>query len=179
MITTQEVEMTRAEAVGDIEHSILAASKIMVNILAESLIHEGHENVTVAQFRILDMIYNGTDTPTEIAKMLDVSPPAITVLLEKLEGKSFLTRLTNTDDRRRVALILTPDGIDLVENVNDYRAKYLQKVLKKMGRDRATQLQESLAAFNLGYSKLKSKTVDSFAGRDIKRLDSRQKAAKQ
>ena len=171
--------MTRAEAVGDIEHSILAASKIMVNILAESLIHEGQENVTVAQFRILDMIYNGTDTPTEIAKMLDVSLPAITGLLEKLEGKGFLTRLTNTDDRRRVALILTSDGIDLVENANDYRAKYLQKVLKKMGRDRATQLQESLAAFNLGYSNLKSKTVDSFAGRDIKRLDSRQKAAKQ
>ena len=162
--------MTKAEAVIDIEHSILSASKIMVNILAESLIHGGYENVTVAQFRILDMVYNGTDTPIDIAKMLDVSQPAITGILEKLEGKGLLTRLTNTDDRRRVALLLTPAGIDLVENVNDYRAKYLQKVLKKMGRERTAQLQESVAAFNLGYSQLKSQAVDAFAGRDIKRL---------
>ena len=165
--------MGRTKAVVEIEHSVLAASKIMVNILAESLFHEGHEDVTVAQFRILDMIYNGTDTPMDIAKMLDVSPPAITVLLEKLEGKGLLTRLTNTDDRRRVVLILTPDGIDLVENVNDYRVKYLQKVLKQMGLDRVTQLQESLEAFNLGYSKLKSKSVETFAGRDVKRLDAK------
>ena len=162
--------MTRTETRDDIEHSILAASKIMVNILAESLIHGGYENVTVAQFRILDMIYNGTDSPIDIAKMLDVSQPAITVMLEKLEGKGLLTRLMNTDDRRRVALVLTPDGIDLVERVNDYRAKYLQKVMRKMGRDGAAQLQESLAAFNLGYSQLKSQAVDAFAGRDIKRL---------
>jgi len=165
--------MGRTKTVVEIEHSVLAASKIMVNILAESLFHEGHEDVTVAQFRILDMIYNGTDTPMDIAKMLDVSPPAITVLLEKLEGKELLTRLINTDDRRKVALVLTPDGIDLVENVNDYRVKYLQKVLKQMGLDRTTQLQESLEAFNLGYSKLKSKSVETFAGRDVKRMDAK------
>lgn len=165
--------MRRTETVGDIEHNILAASKIMVNILAESLIHEGYENVTVAQFRILDMIYNGTDTPIDLAKMLDVSQPAITVLLEKLEGKGLLTRLINTDDRRRVAIVLTPDGIDLVEKVNDYRAKYLQKVLRKMGRDRSAQLQESLGAFNLGYSQLKSKALEAFAGHDIKRLENK------
>lgn len=171
--------MTRAEAVGDIEHSILAASKIMVNILAESLIREGHENVTVAQFRILDMIYNGTDTPTEIAKMLNVSAPAITVMLEKLESKGLLTRLMHASDRRRVELTLSAQGFDIVENVNDYRASYLKNVLKQMGRDRTNQLQESLAAFNLSYSKLKSKAVDTFAGRDIKRWDARQKAAQQ
>jgi hypothetical protein len=42
-----------------------------------------------------------------------------------------------------------------------------------MGRERTAQLQESLGAFNLGYSQLKSKAVDVFAGRDIKRLETK------
>lgn len=163
----------------EIENSILLASKIMVNILAESLIRAGDKDITVPQFRILDMVYNGTTTPAEIARMLDVSPPSISELLEKLENKRLLTRLINTADRRKIELALSDIGLTTVEKVNDYRAAYLQRILKKMGPEQGMQLRESLANFNLSYAKLKSKAVDTLADQDIKRLDSRQKAAKQ
>ena len=54
------------------------------------------------QFRILDMIHNLTDKPTEIARMLDVSPPAISFLLEKLEEKGL--------DRKKLSAPSTADG---------------------------------------------------------------------
>ena len=162
--------MKKVSAPSEIEHSMLLASKIMVNILAESLIHEGSVDITVPQFRILDMVYNGTSSPVEIARMLDVSPPSISELLEKLENKRLLTRLTNTTDRRKVELVLSDTGLETVEKVNDYRASYLQRILKKMGSGPASQLKESLADFNTNYAKLKSSQVDSLAQRDMKRL---------
>jgi DNA-binding MarR family transcriptional regulator len=171
--------MKKSKTPSEIEHSILLASKIMVNILAESLIRAGDKDITVPQFRILDMVYNGTTTPAEIARMLDVSPPSISEMLEKLENKGLLTRLINTADRRKIELTLSEIGLTTVENVNDYRAAYLQRILNRMGRETAMQLKESLAGFNQSYAKLKSKAVDTLADRDIQRFDTKQRATKQ
>lgn len=154
----------------EIEQSILLASKIMVNILAESLIHEGVEDITVPRFRILDMVYNGTTTPVELARMLDISPPSISEMLEKLESKGLLARLVDTTDRRKIELALSETGQNMVEKVNDYRASYLKRILKKMGPEPAMQLRESLTNFNLNYAKLKNSQVGGLAKRDIKRL---------
>ncbi len=64
-----------AEALLELEDKILSASKIMVNILAESLMHENVQGLSAPQFRILDMVFHGVDKPADVAKMLDVSPP--------------------------------------------------------------------------------------------------------
>lgn len=162
--------MKRGSAYSEIDKNILLASKIMVNILAESLVHEGIDDITVPQFRILDMVYNDACSPVEIARMLSVSPPSISELLEKLENKGLLTRLPNTADRRKVELVLSESGLDTVEKVNDFRASCLRKILKKMGDGSAAQLQESLAEFNANYATLKNSRVEAFAERDIRRM---------
>jgi DNA-binding MarR family transcriptional regulator len=143
--------MKTPEKTEGIVDSILTASRIMVNILAESLMHEGIDQITVPQFRILDMIRNLTDKPADIARMLDVSPPAITFLLEKLEEKGLIRRVSSTSDRRRIELELTEKGIDQVQRVNVRREKYLKKVLKNMDTKSASQLESSLKAFNRSY----------------------------
>jgi DNA-binding MarR family transcriptional regulator len=135
------------------------ASRIMVNILAESLMHVGEEQITVPQFRILDMIHNLTDKPTEIARMLDVSPPSISFLLEKLEEKGLIERNLSTSDRRRIELALTEKGIGLVRRVNTYRKKYLKKVLQHMDESSRSQLESSLASFTESYLWLKNNRV--------------------
>lgn len=142
-----------------IEESIMSASRIMVNMLAESLMHVGEEHITVPQFRILDMIHNLTDKPTEIARMLDVSPPAISFLLEKLEEKGLVERNLSTIDRRRIELALTDKGIGLVRRVNAYRKQYLKKVLQHMDEGSRSQLESSLAAFTESYLQLKNDRV--------------------
>jgi DNA-binding MarR family transcriptional regulator len=144
----------------DIEQNVLSASKIMVNILAESLISQGLEDITVPKFRILDMVYNGISNPAEIARMLDVSPPAISGMLEKLETIGFLERVIDPEDRRRIEVSLTEKGSSAVERVNDYRAAYLKKILRRMGPDQAERLRESLEAFSESYSQLKSKGAE-------------------
>jgi DNA-binding MarR family transcriptional regulator len=146
-----------AEALLELEDKILSASKIMVNILAESLMHENVQGLSAPQFRILDMVFHGVDKPADVAKMLDVSPPALTWILEKLENMGFLERSHSDSDRRRVVLGLTSMGEDVVRSVNAYRRSLLVKVLGGMEDKEVAQLESALEAFSDSYMKLKEK----------------------
>jgi DNA-binding MarR family transcriptional regulator len=159
----EERAMKNRATQAKLEENLMSASRIMVNMLAESLMRVGEEQISVPQFRILDMINSLTDKPTEIARMLDVSPPAISFLLERLEEKGLIERNLGTADRRRIELVLTEKGIGLVRRVNAYRKKNLKKVLQPMDADSRSQLESSLAAFTESYLRLKDNRA---AGRD-------------
>lgn len=139
----------------DLEDEILSASKIMVNILAESLMNAKVQGLSAPQFRILDMVYHGVDKPADVAKMLDVSPPAITWILEKLENMGFLERGHTKSDRRRTVLGLTSTGKDVVRRVNARRRNLLSKVLDGMEDKEVVQLEGALEAFSNSYMNLK------------------------
>ncbi len=141
-----------------IEESILTASRIMVNILAESLLEEKAEHISVAQFRILDMVGNRVDKPSQLARMLDVSPPAVSALSEKLEERGLLLRTVSASDRRRVHLALTPEGERIVERVNVHRRRRLATVLKKMSSSECVSLEDALEGFNRAYRDMKKGT---------------------
>lgn len=142
-----------------LEESILTASRIMVNILAESLLEEKAEQISVAQFRILDMVGNLVDKPSQLARMLDVSPSAISALLEKLDEKGLLRRRFSVSDRRRVHLELTPAGKRIVERVNTHRRRRLASVLKGMSAAECVGLEDALQAFNRAYRNMKKGTA--------------------
>jgi DNA-binding MarR family transcriptional regulator len=139
----------------ELEDKILSASKVMVNILVESLIQAKVQGLPAPQFRILDMVYHGFDKPADVAKMLDVSPSATTWLLERLEEKGFIERTHSSSDRRRVVLELTGMGKDVVRRVNAHRRNLLGKVLSNMKERAVKQLDESLEAFSGSYLQLK------------------------
>ena len=147
-----------AEALLELEDKILSASKIMVNILAESLMHENVQGLSAPQFRILDMVFHGVDKPADVAKMLDVSPPALTWILEKLENMGFLERSHSDSDRRRVVLGLTSMGEDVVRRVNAHRRNLLVKVLGGMEAKEVAQLESALETFTNSYMNLKEKS---------------------
>lgn len=141
----------------EIEENLLNASRIMVNILAEALLREGGEQITAPQFRILDMVANLTGKPAEIARMLGISPPAVTFLLERLEMKGLLRREPGTSDRRRVEIALTGKGADLVRRVNARRRRLLHAILRRMDGPSRGRLASSLAEFNRAYLGMKER----------------------
>lgn len=153
--------MKKPEGRTTLEDNIMTASRIMVNILAESLIRVGEEQITVPQFRILDMIGNLTDKPTEMARMLGVKPPAVSFLLEKLEEKGLVERRLGAVDRRRIELALTEKGEAVVLRVNHYREKYMKVVLQGMDEGSRTRLEDSLKEFAESYLRLKEAGTES------------------
>lgn len=134
---------------------ILFASKVMVNILAEALIGARVQGLSAPQYRVLDMIYNGVDKPAELARMLDISPPAISSILMKLEEGGFMKRGHTKEDRRRVVLELTGMGKDVVRRVNARRRKLINAVLDRMDEQEIRQLETSLEAFTSSYLQIK------------------------
>lgn len=53
--------------------------------------------------------------PSTMARMMMLSPAAMTNRLDRLEGRGLLTRVPNPDDRRSVLVRLTAAGRDLVD----------------------------------------------------------------
>lgn len=129
----------------------------MVNMLAEALINEGVKGISTFNFRILDMINQGIDKPTEIARMFSVVPSTLTSALEKLEKLKFLTRNFSETDRRRIVLKLTVAGEALVQKVNASRMHYIAEVLEGMDQEVKDQLRESLLVFIQSYYVLKKR----------------------
>lgn len=146
-----------ADVSQEFSEKILSASKNMVNILAEALIGARIQGLSAPQYRVLDMIYHGVDKPADLAVMLDVSPPAISSILTKLEDGGFMERGRTAEDRRRVVLELTGMGKDVVRRVNARRRKLINAVLERMDEQEIKQLETSLEAFTDGYLQLKSK----------------------
>ncbi len=66
--------------------------------------------LSLAQFRILELVSRGTERSTHIASRLATSKPAVTVVVDGLVGAGLLTRSSLPGDRRVIRLALTPDG---------------------------------------------------------------------
>lgn len=133
---------------------LLAMSRVMVNILAGSLVRADVPGISAPQFRILDMVYNGVDKPADCARMLDVTPPAVTSIIDKLVDKGFVERKSEPQDRRRVVLSLTPAGRRAVRRVNDRRAEVLNGILDNMRPADVQKFEISIRAFLEGYDRL-------------------------
>lgn len=67
--------------------------------------------ITRVAWAVLGSIhYDEKLTPSELAEFLSLDRAAITRLLDKLETEKLITRRRTGDDRRSVALRLTPKG---------------------------------------------------------------------
>jgi len=68
-------------------------------------------------------------TASDIARQLEVSAPAVSRTLNRLEEKHFIERLAHPGDRRNVRIVLTDEGGAAVEeNMNKVKA-FLERAL--------------------------------------------------
>ena len=109
--------------------------------------------LTLAQFRILDRLADGSAGGANLADWLAVKPPSVTTVVDGLVKRRLVERTVDADDRRRVTHALTPDGRTLHATVSDSVAHRLGEVLAALPEDGrpATQYRtmiEALAAWN-------------------------------
>jgi DNA-binding MarR family transcriptional regulator len=70
-------------------------------------------------FNVLMALHNNDDRtlePCQLAQRLLISRPSVTGLLDTLQGKGLVERLPHAEDRRRVLVRLTDDGLALLES---------------------------------------------------------------
>lgn len=74
-------------------------------------------NITVGQFHVLRLIRYGKNTVGELANARQISPSAVSQLVDILVGKGYVTRQENQKDRRFIQLELTDIGAELLNTV--------------------------------------------------------------
>ena len=98
-------------------------------------------------FNVLMALHNSESRmlePYQLADRLLVSRPSVTGLLDTLQAKGLVARRPHPDDRRRVLVVLTAEGLALLDNhfAEHYRA--LNELFDELSHDERAQLVQLL-----------------------------------
>lgn len=84
--------------------------------------------ITGSQFHLLNKIEKEKVTNVKhLAKILNVKPSAITVMLERLVQHGFVSRVQDEKDRRSVAVTLTEEGVRVLQKAKENSREVLKK----------------------------------------------------
>ena len=100
---------------GQIVRLNMAVSRVLEHITGEA-------GITVADYLVLAVVRRSPGhctTPTAIATVLGRTTGGMTLALDRLEAAGWVRRAPHPDDRRRILVELTPDGLRLATRVND------------------------------------------------------------
>ncbi|GLG00246.1 hypothetical protein Alches_02850 [Alicyclobacillus hesperidum subsp. aegles] len=84
---------------------------VLAHHLGPHLVNRMHVGLTAGQFFTLHVIQEeGRCKVSQLAEKMEVTPSAITVMLDRLESHGLVTRLRDQEDRRVVVIELTAAG---------------------------------------------------------------------
>jgi DNA-binding MarR family transcriptional regulator len=72
--------------------------------------------------------------------------PDVTRLLDRMEKRGLISRARESRDRRMVLARLTPEGLKLVDRLDEPVQRMHRKLLGHLGKERLRALRELLAA---------------------------------
>jgi long-chain acyl-CoA synthetase len=70
--------------------------------------------LSLPQYRVLSLLGDGSTASSALAHRLAVSPPSVTAVVDGLVARALVERQADPEDRRRLTLLLTPGGVDLL-----------------------------------------------------------------
>lgn len=77
---------------------------------------------------------------TELSNILDITPAAITHVINSLEDKELIERITTKDDRRVVYIKLTDAGINKYLELNKRSEENLLNLVEYLGNEDSNEL---------------------------------------
>jgi DNA-binding MarR family transcriptional regulator len=110
------------------------------------------EELSTTQYNVLRILRGSPQGLTcgEIARRMITRDPDVTRLLDRLEKRGLISRSRESRDRRVVLARISPEGLKLVNRLDEPVQKIHRKQLGHMGKDRLRALAELLAAARSG-----------------------------
>lgn len=119
---------------------LFRAFNAALNVQSEELRPLG---LSPSAWNVLMALHNTADRmlePCQLAQRLLISRPSVTGLLDTLQTKSLIERLPHADDRRRVLVHLTDEGLRVIEaHVGTHYAE-MNKLLADLSGDEKAML---------------------------------------
>ena len=107
--------------------------------MAKELANAGHD-LTFSQYITIKRLALGTAGVTELAKAADLNPGAMTRLLDRLEARGLLARVTDPNDRRALHIDLTDAGIAMWRDVDQCGQRVRERAMRGMDDAARAQL---------------------------------------
>ena len=85
---------------------------------------------------------------SDLAKVVLMNPPALTKMVDRMVADGLVQRQISPEDQRRVTLILTNMGLDLVQNVRQPAIHQNATVVEQLGPEKAALIHEALESLN-------------------------------
>jgi DNA-binding MarR family transcriptional regulator len=82
----------------------------------------------------------------ELAAEEGISPPALSGHIDRLERAGFLERVRSTEDRRRVGLRLTQDGVRLMRRIRARRTTWLAERMRGLDESELAAIDAAIPA---------------------------------
>jgi MarR family transcriptional regulator, 2-MHQ and catechol-resistance regulon repressor len=112
-----------------------------------------------SDFRVLEVLLHKGPLPVNtIGPIVDLTPGSISIAVDRLVAKGFVSRVESTEDRRVRIVALTPGGKDLIASafrkhslqmkrvfseLSPEELRGLEAALKKIGKRAAALMEES------------------------------------
>lgn len=97
-----------------------------------------NNNINITEFAVLEVLYlKGKQTIQQIAKSILITSGSMTYVIDKLEQKGLLKRTACPDDRRAIHVILTDDGINLMNKIMPKHQELIDDMFGSLNHDEA------------------------------------------
>jgi len=142
-------ESNRALRVGSPEESAFLDLLRTADVLTRGAIGVlKAEDLSLTQYNVLRILRGAPQGLAcgDIASRMITRDPDVTRLLDRMEKRGLISRNRETRDRRQVTTRVTPEGLKLVDRMDEPVQKIHRKQLGHLGKDRLRALSDLLAA---------------------------------
>lgn len=123
--------------------ALLRARENVMAPIREMLAASG---ITEQQWRVLRVLSdNGPMDASRLSDRASLLLPSLTRIAQNMEANGLITRTTDTQDRRRLVLAITPAGQKVLDDNRAQAARIAQRFEDVLGRDRLDELLDMLA----------------------------------
>jgi DNA-binding MarR family transcriptional regulator len=144
MRTTKNKEQSRPELVSTIVQSYM---DLFVAMQFNAVSHWLMLELTFAQARALFILAARKElTVSQLAKILDVGKPTVSILVQQLVERGLVTRTEHPTDRRHTIISLSEKGAAIGAGRREAREKQWQRWLDNLNNDELNALARGLSA---------------------------------
>ncbi len=98
-----------------------------------------------SHMRLLGMLNQRAYTLTELAEQLSVTPPTMSNTITALENRGWVGRTRSLKDRRVVAIEITGEGREVLEEVQEKTRQRISEFLAALSQEESETLSEGLS----------------------------------
>jgi MarR family transcriptional regulator, 2-MHQ and catechol-resistance regulon repressor len=126
-------------------HAWLVMMKAMQAISRYALADIEKAGLGDSDFRVLEVLLNKGPLPVNvIGPKVNLTTGSISVAVDRLLAKGFVTRIESSEDRRVRVVALTPGGKSVITPIFRAHVATLEKVFTGLSRDEIRQLEQQL-----------------------------------